>query len=99
MLSKEKVTRQLREVIDPEIGVNIVDLGLIYGIYVRGKIVRIKMTLTTPGCPLGKWFEDQVKGAVRSLPEVKEVEVEIVFSPPWTKEMIKGEVREELGIK
>jgi metal-sulfur cluster biosynthetic enzyme len=74
----------LRDVIDPEIGINIVDLGLIYDIDRSGDgAVAIRMTLTTPGCPLGGYLTDSVAGTLRDVPGVTSIDVRIVWDPPW----------------
>ena len=85
MIAKEKVVEALRKVYDPEIPVNVYDLGLIYDVSVEGGKVKVKMTLTAPGCPLGAYLPAMVEDAIRSeVPGAKEVEVEIVWDPPWT---------------
>ncbi len=97
MLSKKNVLSKLRTVIDPELGVNIVDLGLIYEVLVREGKVKVLMTLTTPGCPLADMFDELVGGAVRDIKGVSGVDVELTFDPPWTQEMMSEEARAELG--
>ena len=97
-VSKEDVMKALSKVIDPEIGVNIVDLGLVYGIEVEGNTVKVKMTLTTPMCPLGPMIVDNARKEVEQLEGVDKAEVEVVFDPPWSIERIKPEVRERLGL-
>lgn len=78
-ITKEKVLEVLKEVIDPEIGLNLVEMGLIKDILVEHDKVKVKMTLTTPGCPLANMLIDDVTKKVESLEEVKKVEVELVF--------------------
>lgn len=95
-VTKKDVMNALKEVIDPEIGVNIVDLGLIYGVKVGRNTVDIKMTLTTPNCPLHSMFIDEVEKAVKKL-GVKNVKVEMVFDPPWTPENMNAKIRKQLG--
>lgn len=99
-----QVKKALKTVIDPELGQNIVDLGLVYDINLKSqnanlKSVHIVMTLTTPGCPLGSWFVEQVKQAVAAGLKIDEedVMVEITFDPPWSQEMMTDEVRAEMG--
>jgi metal-sulfur cluster biosynthetic enzyme len=82
--SPERITRALRSVLDPELGLSVVELGLIYGIAVDGGTVRITMTLTAPGCPLGTVLRDGVREAVRAIPGVDAAEVVVTFHPPWT---------------
>lgn len=78
-LTKKQIIEALKEVIDPEIGISLVEMDLIRDILIEGDRVKIKMTLTTPGCPLASYLADQVKKKVESLKGIKKVEVEIVF--------------------
>ncbi len=95
---EDTVLEALREVIDPEIGLNIVDLGLVYDLEAHGDgTVRIEMTLTTPGCPLHAAINDAVHRALEPLPGVRAVDLDLVWSPPWTPEMITPEGRRALG--
>lgn len=87
-LTHELVYGALREVIDPEIGCNIVDLGLIYDVSIRGEAVLVRMTLTTPGCPMSESLAWGVKQAVLNLAPVLEAEVELVWDPPWNPAMM-----------
>lgn len=102
-MKRADVYQALKSVIDPELGVNIVDLGLIYKVEVRKvqkvQKVRIIMTLTTPGCPLAGVFDMMVREAVASLPgvEADEIEIQLTFDPPWTAEMMSKEAKAELG--
>ncbi|BCJ31675.1 metal-sulfur cluster assembly factor [Actinocatenispora sera] len=89
----------LREVIDPELGVNIVDLGLVYGIRVADGLARIRMTLTTPGCPLGAYLDDEVRACLWAAPGVADVEVQVVWDPPWRPEMMSDRAKAQLGWK
>ena len=90
----------LRTVFDPEIPVNIYDLGLIYGLEVdpASGLVNIRMTLTAPSCPVAHTFPDTVAGVVCEIPGVERVEVELVWTPPWSKAMISEAARLELGL-
>lgn len=104
-ITPEIVMERLKTVIDPELYVNIVDLGLIYEVKVETvnnkAFVKILMTLTTPGCPLGGMIEDLIRDALHSLPDFdadQDVEVKVVFDPPWTMDMMTDEVKMELGI-
>ncbi len=100
MVTKEDVIKALKKVYDPEIPVNIVDLGLIYGIEIKDNSVNIKMTMTAPGCPLGFLLVDMVKEAVKEeIPSVKEVNVKLVWDPPWTPERMSEEAKRLLGFK
>ena len=97
---EERVITALRTVFDPEIPVNIYDLGLIYGITVdapTGK-VHVDMTLTAPGCPVAQTFPDTVKNAVEMADGVNEATVELVWEPPWTRDRMSEAVQLELGM-
>ncbi len=97
---EERVITALRTVFDPEIPVNIYDLGLIYGITVdapTGK-VHVDMTLTAPGCPVAQTFPDTVKNAVEMADGVTEATVELVWEPPWTRDRMSEAVQLELGM-
>lgn len=96
-LTEEAVLEQLKGVVDPELGINLVDLGLVYGIDIEGGQVRIRMTLTAMGCPLAFVVNQMVDQAVRQLPGVESVEVEIVWDPPWTPDRMSEEARALLG--
>jgi metal-sulfur cluster biosynthetic enzyme len=97
-LTAELVLGVLRTVIDPELGVNIVDLGLIYDVVVEPPgAVAITMTLTTPGCPLGGFLDDQVRANLAQLPQVRAVQLSLVFSPPWEPELMSDAARDALG--
>jgi metal-sulfur cluster biosynthetic enzyme len=99
-LQQDVVRETLRTIVDPEIGINIVDLGLIYGIDIKeeGK-VNVRMTLTSPACPLGAVIQAQVHQALTKLPWVKEPSVELVWSPMWDpRKMASEDAKMELGI-
>jgi metal-sulfur cluster biosynthetic enzyme len=97
-LGPELVRQLLRAVIDPELGVNIVDLGLVYGIAVdAGGTVVIEMTLTTPGCPLGGFLEDEIRACLTQLPQVRDVEVGVVWEPPWEPAAMSDAAKDQLG--
>ena len=97
-LRPELVHRLLSTVIDPELGVNIVDLGLVYEIAVdvAGTVV-IEMTLTTPGCPLGGFLDDQIRACLMQLPQVRDVRVELVWDPPWEPTAMSDTAKAQLG--
>jgi FeS assembly SUF system protein len=96
---REGVLEALKTCYDPEIPYNIVDLGLIYDLQISDEgYVFVKMTVTTPACPVGPWLEDQVREAVLSVPGVKDVVVQIVFDPPWTPDKMSEQARRDLGI-
>ncbi len=85
----DEVYQQLKRVIDPEIGLSIIKLGLVYDIAVARGVVDVTMTLTTPGCPMGGPITDGVRGVVRELPWVEDVEVNVVWEPAWSPAMIR----------
>ena len=89
MVTKEEVMKTLEKVIDPEIGLSVVDMGLIYGVTVEKDNVKINMTLTTPGCPLAAILVKEVENAMAKMDGVKKVEVNLVWDPPWSPEMMK----------
>ncbi len=93
----EQVLENLRNVYDPEIGVNIVDLGLVYDVRVAGAIVEVDMSLTSPGCPSGPEIMKDAEDQLRTLPGVEDVIVNLVWSPHWTPERIEPRVRAYLG--
>ena len=91
------VLELLHEVIDPELGVNIVDLGLVYGVRVADRVVGVQMTLTTPGCPLGAYIDDSIRDTLRGVPGIDGTDVAIVWDPPWSTEMMSEAAKEQLG--
>src|SRR5574341_1392954 len=96
-ITEERVLEALKEGRDPKIPIDIVNLGLIYDVEVSGKNVHLKMTLTTPGCGMGKTIAKQAEGAIKSV-GAKNVLVEIVWDPPWNPDMMSNEAKERLGI-
>jgi metal-sulfur cluster biosynthetic enzyme len=98
MPTKKEVMDALRGVKDPEIGVNVVDMGLIYEVKVSGSSVKIKMTFTSMFCPLAGVMEADVRGTLGKLKGVKKVDVDIVFDPPWSPERMSDEARLEIGL-
>jgi metal-sulfur cluster biosynthetic enzyme len=98
MITKDDVMEKLKEVVDPEIGLNIVDLGLIYEVAIgQDNSVNIKMTLTTPGCPMHDSMALWAQRAVETLPKVGPVEVKIVWEPTWNPSMMSEEAKRYLG--
>lgn len=97
MPNEEEVEEQLKEVIDPELDINIVDLGLVREIDIEDDKVDILMTLTTPGCPLHSVFDEMVRQEVGGLTDVNEIDVELTFEPRWTPEEMSDEARNEIG--
>jgi metal-sulfur cluster biosynthetic enzyme len=98
-LQEDVVREQLRTVVDPELGVNIVDLGLVYDIKINEGEVNVAMTLTSPACPLGAVIQAQTHQAVTKLPWVKSAKVDLVWSPRWDpRTMATEDAKMELGI-
>ncbi len=96
-LNDEAVRDALRKVKDPEVGMNIVDLGLVYEIEVSAQSVNVQMTLTSPGCPVGPQILGESEQAAKDLEGVEEVTIELVWEPYWTPERIDPKVRAFLG--
>jgi FeS assembly SUF system protein len=95
----EKIVRILKTIFDPEIPVDIYELGLIYDVFVNEDYeVKILMTLTTPNCPVAETLPLEVEEKVKSLNDVKSAEVEITFDPPWTQDLMSDEAKLELGM-
>ena len=94
---EDTVRRALRKVKDPEAGINIIDLGLVYDIAVEQGKVDVKMTLTSPACPAGPQIMSDADNAIRALDGVKDVRIELVWDPYWTPERIDPKVRAYLG--
>ena len=88
----------LKQVIDPELMINIVDLGLVYEVAQEEQTVKVKMTLTSPACPAGPQIITQAKMALEQLPDVEKAEIQLVMSPPWSPERMTDEARDQLGI-
>ncbi len=96
-ISTEQLTLALRRVKDPELNLNIVDLGLVYAVRAEGATAIIDMSLTSPGCPSGPEIMKDAEDAMRTVPDVADVVVNLVWSPPWTPERIDPRVRAYLG--
>ena len=95
----EKIVKVIKTIFDPEIPVDIYELGLIYDVFVNEDLdVKILMTLTTPNCPVAETLPVEVEEKVMSLDEVKSASVEITFDPPWSKELMSEEAKLELGL-
>jgi len=98
MATATDVVKALRAVIDPELGVNLVDLGLVYRIDIEDERARIVLTMTSPACPLSEYLKGSVDGAVRTgVPALREVEVSIVWEPPWSPDMMSAHARGEFN--
>lgn len=96
-IKREEVIAALKQVVDPEIGVDIWSLGLVYELHISEETVEIRMTFTSPMCPLGPFIIESVREKVSSVHGVKDVKVEITFEPLWTPDRISDEVRGSLG--
>ena len=95
----EKIVKVIKTIFDPEIPVDIYELGLIYDVFVNEAYeVKILMTLTTPNCPVAETLPLEVEEKVKSLDEVKDAEVEITFDPPWSQDLMSDEAKLELGM-
>ncbi|HJM53551.1 MAG TPA: iron-sulfur cluster assembly protein [Dehalococcoidia bacterium] len=97
-LTKDAVIEALKEVYDPEIPVNIVDLGLIYDVEVEDGEVAVEMTLTAQGCGMGPYIAQQAEWRIAEMPGVEDVEVELVWDPPWSPELITEDGKRLLGL-
>jgi len=93
----DDVWHTLATILDPEFGISIVDLGLIYSVECTDRQVHVVMTLTTPTCPSGSWIHEGVQAALRRLPAVESARVDLVFEPSWTPEMLSADARRDLG--
>ena len=97
MPSKEEVVEALRQVEDPELGMDIVELGLFYDAEIEGPNVKVLYTLTSMGCPAGPMIQEGIHDAVAALPGVDNVEVELTFDPPWTPDLMSEDAKFILG--
>jgi metal-sulfur cluster biosynthetic enzyme len=97
MPTKEDVFEALRAVEDPELGMDIVELGLLYDVEVEGPKVKVIHTLTSMGCPVGPMIQENVDQIVRAMPEVEDVEVELTWDPPWSPEKMSDDAKFILG--
>ena len=98
MVIKEQILEKLKNVLDPELNINVVDLGLIYDIKIEKDNIEIVMTLTTPFCPLSAFFEKELVLAVERVQGVKEVKINLTFDPPWSADKMSEEARLQLGL-
>lgn len=98
MVTMEDIVKALKECYDPEIPVNVWDLGLIYDVNVDGDKVHVKMTLTAPGCPMHSYISKEVREKIQSVSGVKEASVEVVWDPPWSPDKMSPEAKAQLGI-
>jgi metal-sulfur cluster biosynthetic enzyme len=97
MPTKEQVVDALRAVEDPELGMDIVELGLVYDVEVEGPKVKVIHTLTSMGCPVGPMIQENINEIARAMPEVEDVEVELTWDPPWSPEKMSEDAKFILG--
>jgi metal-sulfur cluster biosynthetic enzyme len=98
VMTQEQVMRALRQVVDPEVGINVVDLGLVYDVTVEGADVRVAMTMTTRACPLHDMIVREAESAIRAaLPGARSVQVSLVWEPPWNPAMMSEAAKRQLG--
>jgi metal-sulfur cluster biosynthetic enzyme len=97
VVTKDDVIEAMRQVEDPELGMDIVDLGLLYDVEIEGPKVKVIHSLTSMGCPAGPMIQEDIHNTAASLPGVEEVEVELTWSPPWTPELMSDDAKFILG--
>jgi metal-sulfur cluster biosynthetic enzyme len=97
MPTKDEVVEALRQVEDPELGMDIVDLGLLYDVEVAGPKVKVTHTLTSMGCPVGPMIQEDIDRVAREVPGVEDVDVELTFDPPWTPDKMSDDAKFILG--
>lgn len=96
--TEDTIRDALRYVVDPEVGLNVVDLGLVYHIDVSAEHIRVRMTMTTPACPLGDTIMESARAAIHAAaPKVNDIEIELVWDPPWSPEMMSEIARQHFG--
>lgn len=98
MANEEEVLEALKEVVDPELMVNIVDLGLIYNVAINDEKIDVEMTLTSPACPVGPELMQQAKTSLEKLEGIETVNINLVMTPPWSPERMTDDARDQLGI-
>ncbi len=99
MVTKDEVLEALKSVADPEIGYDVVNLGLVYDVQINGNRVYIKMTMTTPTCPVTPWILTEAQKAVENLEGVEAADIELVWDPPWNTSMMSEEAKQDLNIE
>ena len=95
---KEQVITEIKKIYDPEIPVNIYELGLIYDIKIKDKDVQVKMTLTSPNCPVAESLPKEVKDSIMQVEGIEKVDLDLVFEPPWNKDMMSEAAKLELNL-
>jgi len=98
MVSQDQVLSKLRTCLDPELGINIIDLGLVYGVNIEDTHVSVLMTLTTPGCPLDSYFVRDITDKLKKIKGINDVSVELTFEPPWSPSNMSEESKDILGM-
>ena len=97
-IAREQIIAALRTVLDPEVGINVIDLGLVYGMDVKDQNVRLEMTMTSPACPLSSYLQESAERAIRArLPEPLSVEITLVWQPAWDPSMMSQDAKRQLG--
>ena len=98
MPTEEEVRAVLHSVIDPEVGMNIVDLGLVYGVNITDNKLQVNLTMTTPACPMGEMILDDARYMLKTLvPDGAEIDINLVWEPPWNASMMTGNARQHFG--
>ncbi len=98
MVTKEEVLEAMKAVADPEIGMDVVNLGLVYDVQINGDRVYIKMTMTAPTCPVTPWLLAEAQRVVEEIPDVEAADVELVWEPPWTPDRMSDYAKEQLNM-
>ena len=98
MSKKDLIIEEIKKIYDPELPVNIYELGLIYDIQVDKKKAKIKMTLTSPNCPVAESLPKEVKDGVMQIEEIEDVDLDLVWDPPWTKDMMSEAAKLEMNL-
>ncbi len=98
MLNEDDIYEVLRECYDPELPVNVVDLGLIYGVSISGGTISVSMTLTAPGCSMGAAIATEIEDKLLGIPDCEHANVEITWEPPWTPHRMSDAARKQLGL-
>lgn len=97
-MTENDVLTVLREIVDPELGINIVDLGLVYRVVLDRNEVAVEMTMTSPACPMGQMLQEQSRAAIeQKMPGLRSVQVDLVWFPPWHSGLMSAQAREQLG--
>jgi metal-sulfur cluster biosynthetic enzyme len=98
MINDDQIWDAMRGVIDPELGINVVDLGLVYSVEVAAHRVRVVMTMTTPTCPLNAYITETAESTIRqAVPDVETVSIDMVWDPPWSPAMMSATAKQQLG--